>query len=150
MVVRWQRPTVDTKFHIDMEWWNEQGRDIRVYIRETLCDECRADYAEHQDLSEIDWVDEETGEVSQVDALWHALRTCCSLKQSFITPNTPVIDAVFRTFLANGNKPLSIRQLYEILDRRPPATLLRILTAGPVYMGIRPVREPVKAQVAAG
>ncbi len=137
MVARWHRPTVDTKFHIDMNWWKENNRNIRVYIREMLCDECRNDYA-GIDTDEIDWVDEETGEVTRVDGLVHALRTCCSTKRSYITPSTPIIDAVFRTFLANGNKPLTVRELYELLDRRPPEVLLRMLTAGPTYMGIRP------------
>ena len=142
MAIRWQRPTVDTKFHIDMEWWREPQRDIRLYIRDALCSECRAEYGEnYRELQEVDWVDEQTGEVMRVDALWHAVCTCCSLKPDYITPNTPIIDAIFRTFLANGNKPLSVRELYERLDRRPPEVILRILTAGPTYMGIRPVYE---------
>lgn len=141
MAVKWQRPTVNTLFHIDMDWWKENNRDIRVYIREMLCPECRVNYVEGgPSVGEIDWVDEQTGEVMRVDGLWHSLRTCCSRRSSFITPHTPVIEAVFRTFLANGNKPLSVQELYELLDRRPPETLLRILTAGQVYMGIRPVR----------
>jgi len=141
MAVKWQRPTVDTRFHIDMDWWEENNRDIRVYMRDMLCPECRVNYAEGASQGEIDWVDEQTGEVRRVDGLWHTLRTCCSQRPAFITPHTPVIEAVFRTFLANGNKPLSVQELYELLDRRPPQTLLRILTAGPVYMGIRPVRS---------
>jgi hypothetical protein len=141
MTLRWQRPTVDTKFHIDTRWWDENGRDIRVYMREALCDECRAEFEAFREMAEIDYVDEETGEVRRVDGLVHTLSTCCSVKPSYITPSTPVIDAVFRTFLANGNKPLSVRELYEILDRRPPATLLRILTGGKVYMGIRPIYQ---------
>jgi len=140
MVGRWQRPTVETRFHIDLEWWDENNRDIRVYMRDVLCDECQAQVGDtYQDLQEIDWVDEQTGEVSRVDPLWHSLRTCCCLKSGYITPDMPVIDAVFRTFLGNGNEPLSVNELYERLDRRPPSTLLRILTAGRIYMGICPV-----------
>lgn len=138
MAARWHRPTVDTKFHIDMRWWEESNRNIRVYMREALCDECRNDF-DGGDAGEIDWVDEQTGEVTRVDGLVHALRTCCSMKPGYITPSTPIIDAVFRTFLANGNRPLSVRELYELLDRRPPEVLLRMLTAGQIYMGIRPV-----------
>lgn len=141
MTLRWQRPTVDTKFHIDMDWWRESQRDIRVYLKDMLCDLCKEEYAsaEHG-VEEIDWVDEQTGEVTRVDWLWHSLRSCCSKRPDYITPNTPIIDAVFRTFLANGNEPLSAQELYERIDRRPPETLVRILTAGPVYMGIRPLR----------
>ena len=138
MALRWQRPTVKTEFHIDLDWWRQQNRDVRVYMREALCAECRGDYADYGDLGEVDWVDEVTGEVRRVDGLAQEIRTCCSLKADYISPSTPIVDAIFRTFLANGNRPLSINELYEILDRRPPATLLRILTAGRVYMGIRP------------
>ena len=138
--MKWRRPTVETKFHIDMEWWWENNRDIHVYIREMLCDECRAEFADDfQNVGELDWVDEKTGEVQCVDGLWHSVRTCCSTKADYITPNTSLVDAIFRAFLANGNEPLSMNEVYELLDRRPPATWLRILTAGPVYMGIRPV-----------
>jgi hypothetical protein len=140
MVAKWQRPTIDNKFHIDNLWWTENHRDMRVYVREALCEECREDYQGLQSANEIDSIDSETAQVQRVDGLMHALRTCCSLKSSYISPNTPVVDAIFRTFLANGNTPMSIQELYELLDRRPPATILRLLTAGNVYMGIRPVR----------
>jgi len=139
MARKWRRPTVDTQFHIDMSWWRDNDRDMRVYLRELLCDECAPDFATGNAQEEIDWVDEQTGEVQRVDGLLHAIRTCCSLKPDYISPSTPVIDAVFRTFVANGNEPLTINELYEILDRRPPATLLRILTANRVYMGIKPI-----------
>jgi len=139
MARKWRRPTVDSQFHIDMTWWRDNDRDIRVYLRELLCDECAPDYTGGNAQKEIDWVDEQTGEVKRVDGLWHASRTCCGLKADYISPSTPVIDAVFRTFVANGNAPLTVNELYEILDRRPPATLLRILTANRVYMGIKPI-----------
>ncbi|NLG26633.1 MAG: hypothetical protein GX557_01900 [Chloroflexi bacterium] len=140
MAAKWQRPTVDTKFHIDTTWWTENHRDMRVYVREALCDECRDAYKSYENVGEIDAIDDVTGEVRRVDGLMHTLRTCCSLKPDYISPNTTVIDAIFRTFLANGNQPLSVNELYALLDRRPPATILRLLTAGTVYMGIRPVR----------
>jgi hypothetical protein len=115
---------------------------MRLYLREMLCASCRTILSDPQAMSvEIDWVDDQTGEVMRVDGLWHSLRTCCSTMPGYITPNTPIVEAVFRTFLANGNKPLSIRELYELLDRRPPQTLLRMLTAANIYLGIRPVRS---------
>ncbi len=35
------RPTVDTKFHIDYDWWETNSRNFRLYLRDQLCDECR-------------------------------------------------------------------------------------------------------------
>lgn len=139
--MRWQRPSLNAKFHIDLNWWKEQNRDLRVYIREMLCPECREAYANSgAAMGEIDWVDDQTGEVMRVDGLWHSLRTCCSKRPGFIGSDTPVVEAVFRTFLANGNKALSVRELHELLDRRSPEMLLRMLTAGQVYLGIRPTQ----------
>lgn len=138
---KWQRPTIDTRFHIDLEWWSRQNRDIRVYLTQSLCEECRPVYEQVRDLGEVDSVDPETGEVSREDALWSTLRTCCSTKPGYITPNTPIIDSIFLTFVANGNQPLSPRELHDRLDRRPPETILRMLTGGVVYLGIRPIVE---------
>ena len=140
MATRWQRPTVDTKLHIDMTWWEENNRDIRVYIRELLCDECRAECLDYQDQQYVDAIDDQTGEVHRVDGLWHCLRTCCGSKPGYIAPDAPIVDAAFRTFLANGNEPLSPRELHASLGHPSPSMLLQVFTRGPVYMGIRPVR----------
>jgi hypothetical protein len=137
-MAKWLRPTVDTKFHIDLDWWQKQKRDIRIYLNQSLCGECRQAYADIKDLGEVDDIDVETGEVTRQDALWSTLRSCCSTKPTFITPSTPIIDSIFLTFVANGNQPLSPEELHKRLDRRPAETILRMLTGGQVYLGIRP------------
>ncbi len=141
MALSWRRPTLDTRFHIDMSWWEKQHRDIRVYLRDMLCDDCREKVQSYGADERIDAIDETTGEVSHVDAILHSLRTCCGLQPDYVGPNTPIIEAIFRTFVLNDNEPLSVRELHERLNRRPPETLLRMLTAGEVYLGLRPIRE---------
>ena len=142
MPQKWQRATIDTGFHIDLSWWSDQDRDIRTLVRDMLCEECQDTYSGLvAESTDVDWVDEQTGEVTVVDALWHALRSCCGQRPDFVSSSTPIIEAVFRTFLANGNRSLTIQQLHEQLDKRPPQTLLRMLTRGPVYLGIRPIRD---------
>ena len=55
--IRSLRPTLDTPFHIDYEWWNKGDRDLRVYLRSHLCAEHRAQLAEaNQDGDLIDWI----------------------------------------------------------------------------------------------
>jgi hypothetical protein len=137
--VRALRPSVDTKFHIDFSWWAKQNKDIRVFMRELLCPESLEAAAAAPDKQLVDMVDPETAEVTRADALWEAIRACCSLKPGYIAPDTPILDGIFRVFLANGNQPLSIRELHERLDKRPPDVILRLLTRGQVYMGIKPV-----------
>lgn len=133
------RPSVDTKFHIDFSWWEKQNKDIRVFMRELLCPECFEAATAAPDRQMVDMVDPDTAEVTQVDALWEAIRACCSLKPGYIAADTPILDSIFRVFIANGNRPLSIRELHERLDKKPADVMLRLLTRGQVYMGIKPV-----------
>jgi hypothetical protein len=131
------KPTLDTPFHIDYEWWEREGRDLRVYLRSYLCPEHRAVYESHPDVETIDWIDEDTAEVTRVDGLQHTLRVHCSLQPDYITPSTSLIDAVFRIFLANNNKPLTVVELGARI-RRDPDTILRALSGHQVYKGLRP------------
>jgi hypothetical protein len=131
------KPTLDTSFHIDFEWWKSQERDFRVYLRSYLCDEHRAVFESHGDIEEIDWIDEDTAEVTRVDGLQHILRVHCSLQPGYISPSTPLIDAVFRVFLANNNKPLTSVELGARI-KREPALILKALSGIRVYKGLRP------------
>jgi hypothetical protein len=138
-MVRWIKPDLETKFHIDSDWWEREGRDLRVYLQSHLCSECKVIYTNHHGSAEADWIDSDTAEVTRVDALWQSLRTHCSPRPDFITEGTPLTDAVFRAFLANGNTPLSATELHDILGRHTPETILRTLGGRRVYKGIRPV-----------
>jgi hypothetical protein len=131
------KPTLDTPFHIDFEWWEREARDLRVYLRSYLCPEHRAVFESHTDLEQIDWIDEDTAEVTRVDGLQHVLRVHCSLQPDYISPSTSLIDAIFRVFLANNNKPLTSVELGARI-RRDPAVILRILSGHRVYKGLRP------------
>ena len=137
--MRTLRPTIDTKFHIHTDWWKERGRNLRLTVYERLCPACKAFHLAYEDVGDVDWVDDETAEVTRVDALWHCLRTCCSTKPDYVTVETPLVESIFRVFLGNGNTPLSPRELHRILNRRPPEVILRMLTRSRVYNGIKPI-----------
>jgi hypothetical protein len=138
-MVRWTKPDLETKFHTDFDWWEREGRDLRVYLQSHLCPECKVTYSNHRGSAEVDWIDPDTAEVTRVDALWQSLRTHCSQRPDFITENIPLTDAVFRVFLANGNAPLSPIELHEILSRYTSEVILRTLGGRRIYQGIRPV-----------
>ena len=138
-MVRWIKPDLKTKFHINSDWWEREGRDLRVYLQSHLCPDCKAIYNNHRGSEEVDWIDPDTAEVTRVDALWQSLRTHCSSRPDFIGDNTPLTDAVFRVFLINGNEPLSAVELREILGRYTPETILRTLGGRKIYKGIRPM-----------
>lgn len=133
------RLTPQTKFHIDFSWWERQNKDIRVFMHDLLCPESRAAVEASPPDQLVDVVDTETAEVTQLDPVWEAIRACCSQRPDYITADTPLLDSIFRTFLANGNRALSVLELHQRLDKKPPEIILRLLTKGQVYMGIKPV-----------
>jgi hypothetical protein len=140
-MAKWVKPTIDTKFHIDVEWWEEQGRNFRIHLLSHLCSDCQERYRTYDEADIVDWIDVETAEVTQVDGLWHSLRTCCSLKPDYANERTPLTTAVFRVFLANGNVPLTSVELGELLQR-PPETILRTIGGFHIYNGVKPVTKP--------
>lgn len=135
------KPTLDTPFHIDYSWWEKDSRDLRSYLISQLPTEQRALYESGEISGEVDYVDPDTGEVRRLDGLTMSLREATS-RAEFLGAHATLVDAVFRVFLANGNKPLTIRELAELLNR-PATTLLKTIagTAGVVYKGLRPVIE---------
>lgn len=134
------RPTVDTRFHIDFGWWEKADRDWEVYLRSHLCEQHQASYADLETSSMVDSVDPLTAEVTRVPGIQHIVISHCSKLPDYITPQTTLVHAVFRVFLANGNTPLSSAQLGERLGR-PALTILKTLSSPRVYKGIRPHTE---------
>ncbi len=132
------KPTIDTPFKIDFDWWKNHDRDWRVYLRSFLCDEHQKAFENLSNDETIDWVDPDTAEVTQVDGLQHVLISHCAQQEGFLTEKMALVDSVFRVFLSNGNKPLNAKELGAILDR-PPETILRTFSGIRVYEGIRPI-----------
>lgn len=134
------RPTVDTKFHIDYQWWDRADRDLDVYMRSHLCPEHQETYRDMDASSMVDHVDPLTAEVTRVPAIQNILITHCSQQPGYLTPQTSLINAIFRVFMSSANTPLSAKELGARLDRSPDM-ILRTLSGQRVYKGIRPFTE---------
>ncbi|HNS02842.1 MAG TPA: hypothetical protein PKM78_10730 [Anaerolineae bacterium] len=134
----WTRPTIDTKFHIDYEWWQTSGRSVRLYLLEQLCDECKQRFATHRETETVDWVNPDTGEVTEEDALLQCLKQMCAQKPDFIDERVPLTAAVFRIFLINDNTPLSCQELHKTITWKLPEMILSTLTGRTTYLGLRP------------
>jgi hypothetical protein len=134
----WKRPSTDTKFHIDYDWWQTTGRDVRVAVRGQLCKECQDRFPDHRNTEAVDWVDPDTAEVVRGDALIQCLRSECSQKADFIGRSNPAVTNVFRIFLLNGNQPLSPNEMAKQMPWVGADVILKTLASGTVYMGIRP------------
>lgn len=137
-LMRQLRPTIDTKFHIDYSWWENQERELNVYLMSLLPQEKR-DYLEAQaELEVVDWIDPETAEVRRVNPFERAIRDTAD---EIDLSKTSLVDAVFRVFLLNNNTPLTARDLGQLIGR-PADTILRTIgTTNRVYRGIRFILE---------
>ena len=131
------KPSVNTPFHIDFEWWKKNERDWHVYLRSLLCAEHQETFASVEEGESIDWVDPQTAEVKPVEGIQNALMTHCVKQPDFLTEQTAMVEAVFRLFLTNGNIPMTAQELGGKLHR-PPDTILRTLAGPRVYKGLRP------------
>jgi hypothetical protein len=131
------KPTQQTPFHIDFNWWRENDRNWHVELREVLCPEHQQAYATLPEDEMIDWVDTETAEIRRMDGLQNALISHCSQQEGFVDEHTTFVDAVFRLFLANGNTPMTAQEIGEKL-RRPADIIVRTLAGPHIYKGIRP------------
>ena len=131
------KPTLDTKFHIDYEWWEKENNDLRSYMLTHLPPDLREQFEEYNEGDVIDYIDPETGEVFQLDALGVAIQEAAK-RDDFINLQVSLVDSVFRVFLSNGNTPRTPRELEEETER-DAKTILKTFGGIRVYRGIRPV-----------
>ncbi len=113
---------------------------LGVVERSHLCPEHQEAYADVEADTLVDSVNPKTAEVTRVLGIQHTLISHCALQPDYLTPQTTLVNAIFRVFLSNGNSPLTPEELGESLNR-PARTILRMLSGGRVYKGIRPLLE---------
>ena len=130
------KPTLDTEFTIDYSWWERNADDLRTYLLSHLLPEQRERLSQTSENRIVDFIDPETGEVTQLDELGLAIQTAAR-DPNFINPHTSLVDSVFRAFLANGNQPMTPRELEEATGR-PASLILKTLAGTRTYKGIRP------------
>jgi hypothetical protein len=134
------KPTLDTTFHIDYSWWEHQpGEDLHTYLLSHLAPEQRSRMSTGTEQQVVDYVDPETGEITKLNELDLALQTAAR-DPDFINPHTSVVDSIFRVFLANGNHPMTPKELGDAIGRSP-TVILKTVSGGRVYKGIRPVES---------
>ena len=102
----------EAQWAIDLNWLKTTGRSFSILARDTLCDKCRKK------------LKADTIEVKSADLL-KAIQNCCSKSDDFITPGLPFQETIFRVFLANGNKPITLVELGERLRQRPGIDVYR-------------------------
>ncbi|MBM3136774.1 MAG: hypothetical protein FJZ98_01150 [Chloroflexi bacterium] len=130
------RPTTETPFHLDFDWWRESDANWRIFLFEFLCEKHQESFKDKADTVKIDAIDPVTAEVKTVDGFLHELINHCAKQPDFINESMPMVAQIFRIFLSNSNKPLSSDELSAIINR-PARTILATLTGPQIYKGIR-------------
>lgn len=130
------KPTLNTKFHIDYEWWERDDEDLRTYLLSHLPAEQREHFLDQTEARVVDYVHPETAEVFQLDELGLALQEAAKAPD-FINPQTSLVDSVFRVFLANGNVPQTPKELSDRTNRQANV-ILKTFGGVRVYKGVRP------------
>lgn len=139
-MAKYIKPTLQTKFHIDFSWWQDDSRKFHRTLLDQLCKEGRSLIENENEIKTMDWIDPVTAQVFTVDQLWHITRMQCSHKPDFLTDQLPLITGAFRIFIANNNTPLTPVEMHQLMPKRPANTILRTISSkGKVYQGIRPV-----------
>ena len=121
---------VSRRWFIDLDWYQQNSRSFFALAQNCLCPKCQ------QQLK---------GEISAADLLT-TIKDCCSKTPDFITGRLPILESIFRLFLANGNQPLDLEELGKQLSERreggsyrnSPEVLSRLLESDHYY-GVRQV-----------
>ena len=131
------KPTIQTPFHVDFDWWRATDNNWHVALQGLLCPEHQEAFATLPEGQLIDWIDPETAEVRQLDGLQHTIISHCARQADFLNEHTALVEGVFRLLLANGNTPIAAEELGRRLNR-PADTILKTIAGVRVYKGIRP------------
>ncbi len=122
---------VSQRWFIDLDWHEQNNRSFLALAQRYLCPKCR---------------EQLKGEMAAADLL-KTIKGCCSKAPDFITGKLPILESIFRLFLANGNQPLDVEELGTQLNewrggdtyRTSPEILSRLLNSDQYY-GLREVK----------
>ena len=91
------------QWFIDLDLYQQNKRSFFVLAQHCLCPKCRERLA---------------GKAISAEELLTIIRDCCSKVSGFITLRMPILESIFRLFLANGNQPLDLEELERQLRER--------------------------------
>ncbi|MBI4299872.1 MAG: hypothetical protein HY677_01960 [Chloroflexi bacterium] len=144
------------RYKIDLQWYAENNRSFKAMAQSRMCRSCRGRLGTSVEES-LPREDAKTGKVTFETRVTTyggdplaIIPNCCSQKEDYITPNLPLVETIFRVFLANGNQPATPQ---EVTDRlRHWLTIIRVtpeiaqrLMENDSYYGLQPVPESVVA-----
>ncbi len=109
------------RYFIDERWYTEHNKSFRAVALTRLCPSCRKKIGT-ETQERVPTVDARGRVVFEMRSVPFAsnplpvIRSDCSKQRDYITPETPVAEAIFRIFLANGNQPTDVDGIREQLS----------------------------------
>lgn len=111
----------EIRYHVDIDWYDASGLSFVEVAAARMCPDCQKRLDEEVE-EKYPVLDPKTRRVSyelrrfrRGSRPMQVLRDCCSRKGGFITPELPILEAVFRILLANGNQPMPIEHIRDQL-----------------------------------
>lgn len=125
---------VEIRWAIAPGWFSANNRSMTAILESYLCQECAKK------------IRAEGNRNTTAEFLMEVIGNCCSHSPGFINEKMPVLEAIFRFFLTNGNKPVTIVELVEQINKtrggnayyNSAEALLRVLKAD-VYYGLQEI-----------
>ncbi|HEY8885248.1 MAG TPA: hypothetical protein VIO35_08055 [Chloroflexota bacterium] len=115
------------RYYIDERWFTEHNKSFRAVAQTRMCPACRKKIGTEVQ-ERIPTVDGRGRVVYELRSVPFAsnprseIGKHCSKESGYLTAETPLLEALFRVFLANGNQPIEIDQIREQLASYVPAT----------------------------
>lgn len=122
----------ERRYFVDPQWYERQGLAFNMVAQARLCASCTAKLGTFVE-ERYPVIDPKTKRVSfELRKVPYAanplpvIRDHCSRAKDFITPETPLMEAMFRVFLANGNQPIPLSTVRDhLLTYLPDMAALR-------------------------
>ena len=123
-----------THWFIDPNWYEQNNRSLYFLAQGYLCPKCAKRL-------------KAKGKKTSLSKLLSNIKDCCSHTPGYITEQSPILESMFRIFLANGNQPLDLDELGKQLSewrggdiyRTSTETLTRLIE-NDQYYGLRQVQ----------
>jgi hypothetical protein len=117
---------------INLGWYQQNNRSLAILAQSCLCPKCR----------------KKLGKETSPAELMITIKDCCSKTQDFINGKQPILESMFRLFLANGNQPLGFEELRKRLSElragdtyHTSAEIFSRMLKDEQYYGLRRVQE---------
>ena len=129
--------TEPQRFAIDMEWYRKRGVSLEELLKARRCPSSQKK------------IQGRGGSITYQAHLQEIAR-CCSKKEDYLADWMPLMEVMFRTLLAGGNKPRTAEEIHQELSahletrtysRVLPLHWVERMLSGSNQYGIFPVRE---------